>query len=76
MKGIGKMNQIAGARYLVTGGAGFIGSHIVDQLLARAHPKFALSIISCAARWPTWRTAVASGRVKVIEGRYPRRGPR
>src|SRR4051812_42191286 len=27
-------------RYLITGGAGFIGSHLADELLARGHEVF------------------------------------
>ena len=40
----------AGKRVLVTGGAGFIGSHIVEQLLAAGHQPAVLDDLSSGAR--------------------------
>ncbi len=37
-------------RVLVTGGAGFIGSHIVDQLLAAGHEPFVVDDLSSGSR--------------------------
>ena len=37
-------------RVLVTGGAGFIGSHIVDQLLERGHEPFVVDNLSSGSR--------------------------
>jgi UDP-glucose 4-epimerase len=36
-------------RYLITGGAGFIGSHLADELLARGHRVHALDDLSTGA---------------------------
>jgi UDP-glucose 4-epimerase len=36
-------------RFLITGGAGFIGSHLVDELLARGHRVHALDDLSTGA---------------------------
>ena len=60
------------AKTVVTGGAGFIGSHLVDRLLADGHSVVAIDNLACGSdvnlaearrnpasawRWPTWRTA-------------------
>src|SRR5215218_4210349 len=36
-------------RYLITGGAGFVGSHLADELLARGHHVHALDDLSTGA---------------------------
>ena len=61
-------NTLAGKRVLVTGGAGFVGSHIVDQLLA--HDAAAVTVIDNMVRGRPANLAGAlqSGRVNLIEG--------
>jgi UDP-glucose 4-epimerase len=50
---------------LVTGGAGFIGSHLVDALLARGHRVRVLDNFSTGS----WENlAAAAGRVEILEG--------
>jgi UDP-glucose 4-epimerase len=51
-------------RYLVTGGAGFIGSHICDRLLAEGHQVRILDNFSTGKR----ENIPASDDVEVIEG--------
>jgi UDP-glucose 4-epimerase len=53
------------ARYLVTGGAGFIGSHMVDRLLALGHDVRVLDNLSTGRRE---NLAQCQGRVELIEG--------
>jgi UDP-glucose 4-epimerase len=53
------------AHCLVTGGAGFIGSHLVDALLARGHDVRVLDNFSTGSRD---NLADAWGRVEVVEG--------
>jgi UDP-glucose 4-epimerase len=64
----GKMNQITGARVLVTGGAGFVGSAIVGQLLAKGAKE--ILVIDNFVRGNQENLAFAAGRgeIKVIEG--------
>jgi nucleoside-diphosphate-sugar epimerase len=52
------------ATYTVTGGAGFIGSHLVDELLRRGHAVRVVDDLSTGRR----ENLPASGRVEVIEG--------
>ncbi|MDB5687116.1 MAG: UDP-glucuronate 5-epimerase [Rhizorhabdus sp.] len=61
-------NRLAGKHVLVTGGAGFVGSHIVDQLIA--HDAAAITVIDNMVRGRPANLAGAlrSGRVNLIEG--------
>ncbi|MGO9848951.1 MAG: SDR family oxidoreductase [Methylocella sp.] len=51
----------ASARCLVTGGAGFIGSHVVDRLLADGHEVVAIDNFA-SGRPENLKAAVSSGR--------------
>lgn len=62
------MNQIAGKRFLITGGAGFVGSTIADQLLAAGAAEIRIIDNFVRGNWSNVKAALASGRVKVTEG--------
>lgn len=54
-------------RYLVTGGAGFVGSHVTDALVARGDRVVVLDDLS-TGRLENLDGALASGRVEFVEG--------
>lgn len=62
------MTQIEDSNFLVIGGAGFVGSHIVDQLIAGG--AAGVTVIDNFVRGTrrNLEGAVESGRVEVIEG--------
>jgi UDP-glucose 4-epimerase len=62
------MTAVAGAHALVTGGAGTIGSTLVDQLLAAdvAHVDVLDNLVR--GREANLEPALASGRVRLVEG--------
>ena len=62
------MNQIAGARFLITGGAGFVGSAITDQLLEAGASEIRIIDNFIRGSWSNLKPAIDSGRVKVTEG--------
>lgn len=54
-------------RYLITGGAGFIGSHVVDALLARGEEVVVLDDLSTGRRANVEQPAL-EGALELIEG--------
>lgn len=62
------MSNLAGARVLVTGGAGTIGSTIVDQLLAEGVEHVDVLDNLVRGRYANLAQAGASGRVNLVEG--------
>jgi UDP-glucose 4-epimerase len=62
------MNRIAGTRCLVTGGAGFIGSTIVDQLLDAGAAEVIVLDNFVRGTWSNLASAQDRGGVKVIKG--------
>lgn len=62
------MDKIAGKKFFVTGGAGFIGSHIVDDLLARGAAEVRVLDNFVRGSWSNLHEARAAGRVQVVRG--------
>src|SRR5215471_1430211 len=56
------------ARALVTGGAGLIGSHIVDRLVGESAAEVVVLDNFVRGRREHLNRAVASGRVKIVDG--------
>ena len=62
------MKGIAGQRFLVTGGAGTIGSTIVDQLVAAGAEEVVVLDNLVRGRTENLTEALASGSVRLVEG--------
>jgi UDP-glucose 4-epimerase len=62
------MLNIANTRILITGGAGFVGSYIVDQLLAESPREIVIVDNFCRGSRENIERALASGRVRLVEG--------
>src|SRR5919204_5948461 len=58
--------EIRGNRFLVTGGSGFIGSHVVDRLLAEGAEG--VLVFDARLRTENLKQALKSGRVALVEG--------
>lgn len=62
------MAELKGKRVLVTGGAGFIGSHIVDLLCAERCAEIVVLDNMVRGRLPNLRWALASHPVRLVTG--------
>jgi UDP-glucose 4-epimerase len=60
--------NVSGARVFVTGGAGFIGSHIVDQLLAAGAGRVTILDRLLRGRRDNLAEALVTGRVELTVG--------
>lgn len=58
--------QLAGSRFLVTGGSGFIGSHVVDALVGAGAEE--VLVLDAELRRENLDAAEASGRVRAEQG--------
>jgi UDP-glucose 4-epimerase len=68
MKTMTEQNEVRGRRVLVTGGAGTIGSTLVDLLVARGAGEIVVLDDFSRGRRENLAGAVADGRVRVVEG--------
>lgn len=61
-------SPLLGKRALVTGGAGFVGSHIVDRLIEEGCQRVVVVDNMIRGRVANLASALASGRVELING--------
>ncbi len=57
--------DISGQTFVVTGGAGFIGSHVVDELLHQGATE--VRVLDQLAQSDNLKQALATGKVKIVE---------
>lgn len=60
--------ELQGSKILIIGGAGFIGSHIADQLLAHKPAEIRVLDNLVRGKKANLSSALASGKVRLIEG--------